>query len=247
MVAYGMLVLSVVTGLIWETRNELERESVVAFYGIDDFRFTTSTSIGDTVRVEWEVNDREWTPDLPGTGTIRYRVGVVKDDETTALSCEMTSLVEWRVADRHVLVPVVNPAMTVWRGTSRTFVWHRIDRSASPRGQSDAESGVDDGDVATPDSAIGYTIWDAVTLSSGDSTDAFQQSPSTKITTRRFVTAVMGAMDSETASNENSSPAGSWYSQSRWQSKCHSPRTICRFTDPSTTAHMTLIFVTLIL
>jgi len=61
---------------------------------MDDLRFTAPTFIGDTIRVEREVLETERTPDAPGTGTVRYQVDVVKDDETTVLSCEMTSLVE---------------------------------------------------------------------------------------------------------------------------------------------------------
>ncbi|PCR90152.1 MaoC/PaaZ C-terminal domain-containing protein [Natrinema ejinorense] len=93
-IAHGMLVLSAATGLIWQARSILERESVVAFYGMDDLRFTAPTFIGDTIRVEREVLETERTPDAPGTGTVRYQVDVIKDDETTVLSCEMTSLVE---------------------------------------------------------------------------------------------------------------------------------------------------------
>ncbi len=93
-IAHGMLVLSAATGLIWQSRSVLERESVVAFYGLDDLRFTAPTFIGDTIHVEREVLETERTPDAPGTGTVRYRVDVRKDDETTVLSCEMTSLLD---------------------------------------------------------------------------------------------------------------------------------------------------------
>ena len=93
-IAHGMLVLSAATGLIWQHRSPTERESVVAFYGIDDLRFLAPTYIGDTIRVEREIVDTERKPDAPGTGTITYRVDVVTDDERTVLSCEMTSLVE---------------------------------------------------------------------------------------------------------------------------------------------------------
>jgi acyl dehydratase len=93
-IAHGMLVLSAATGLIWQSRTDLERESIVAFYGIDDLRFTAPTFIGDTVHVEREVLETARTPDSPGTGTVRYRVDVVKGDGTTVITCEMTSLVE---------------------------------------------------------------------------------------------------------------------------------------------------------
>ena len=93
-IAHGMLILSAATGLIWQTRSEAERNAVVAFYGIDELRFTAPTFVGETIRVEREVLEKERKPESPGTGTIRYRVAVKKSDDTTVLSCEMESLVE---------------------------------------------------------------------------------------------------------------------------------------------------------
>ena len=93
-IAHGMLILSAASGLIWQTRSDLERESVVAFYGMDELRFTAPTFIGETIQVEREIIEKERTPDSSGTGTILYRVNVIKDDETTVLSCKMTSLVD---------------------------------------------------------------------------------------------------------------------------------------------------------
>lgn len=78
----------------WQTCSDLERESVVVFYESDDLRFTAPTFISDTIRVEREVLETDRTPELPGMGTIRYRVDVIKDDDTTVLSCEMASLIE---------------------------------------------------------------------------------------------------------------------------------------------------------
>ena len=93
-IAHGMLVLSVATGLLWQARTPTERESVVAFYGIDELRFLAPTYIGDTIHVEREILATERKPDAPGTGTITYQVEVVTADERTILRCEMTSLVE---------------------------------------------------------------------------------------------------------------------------------------------------------
>lgn len=93
-IAHGLLVLSAATGLVWQSRTPTEREAVVAFSGMDELRFTAPTYIGDTIRVEREVLEKERTPDAPGTGTIRYGVDVITDEETTVVTCEMTSLVE---------------------------------------------------------------------------------------------------------------------------------------------------------
>ena len=53
-VAHGMLVLSVVTGLI-----TLKPGAVQAFHGIEGLRFRRPTRIGDTVHAETEVLDLE--------------------------------------------------------------------------------------------------------------------------------------------------------------------------------------------
>lgn len=51
-VAHGMLVLSVVTGLITLTPG-----AVQAFHGIENLRFSRPTLIGDTIHAETEVTD----------------------------------------------------------------------------------------------------------------------------------------------------------------------------------------------
>lgn len=51
-IAHGMLVLSVVTGLL-----HFEPDIVVAFYGMDKVRFTNPTFIGDTIHLHSSVID----------------------------------------------------------------------------------------------------------------------------------------------------------------------------------------------
>ncbi|MDN5697787.1 MAG: MaoC family dehydratase N-terminal domain-containing protein [Rubrobacter sp.] len=51
-IAHGMLVLSVVTGLITLTPG-----AVQAFHGIENLRFSRPTFIGDTIHAETEVTD----------------------------------------------------------------------------------------------------------------------------------------------------------------------------------------------
>lgn len=51
-IAHGMLVLSVVTGLITLTPG-----AVQAFHGIENLRFSRPTRIGDTIHAETEVTD----------------------------------------------------------------------------------------------------------------------------------------------------------------------------------------------
>lgn len=93
-IAHGMLVLSVATGLIWQSRSQKVRDAVVAFYGIDRLRFRAPVFFGDRVHVESEIIEKEEQPDGPGTGTVRYDMEVKKSDGTTVISCEMLSLLE---------------------------------------------------------------------------------------------------------------------------------------------------------
>ncbi|MFC4770258.1 MaoC/PaaZ C-terminal domain-containing protein [Effusibacillus consociatus] len=52
-IAHGMLVLSISTGLM-----DFFPGKVLAFYGIDQLRFTAPTFIGDTVHVEMELLEK---------------------------------------------------------------------------------------------------------------------------------------------------------------------------------------------
>jgi acyl dehydratase len=92
-IAHGMLVFSMATGLLWQSRSEKERDAVVAFYGIDKVRFVGPTFIGDTIHVEIEVLEKEERDHPVATGVVRYDIAVVTQDDDTVLSCEMLSLV----------------------------------------------------------------------------------------------------------------------------------------------------------
>lgn len=91
-IVHGALVFSVMTGLLWQTRDERERESVVAFYGVDRLRFVEPVFIGDTVHIEYEVLDKEPRDHPVARGTVRYGVEVVNQHDETVLACEMLSL-----------------------------------------------------------------------------------------------------------------------------------------------------------
>ncbi|WP_299262141.1 MaoC/PaaZ C-terminal domain-containing protein [Halorientalis sp.] len=92
-IAHGMLVFSIATGLLWQSRSQKERDAVVAFYGIDEVRFVGPTLIGDTIHVEIEVLEKEPREHPVATGVVRYDIAVVTQDDDTVLSCEMLSLV----------------------------------------------------------------------------------------------------------------------------------------------------------
>ena len=88
-IAQGALVFSVMTGLVWQARED---DSVVAFYGVDRLRFRAPTFVGDTLRVELEVVEKEPRDHPTAEGVVRYGAEVRKEDGTVVLSAELLSL-----------------------------------------------------------------------------------------------------------------------------------------------------------
>jgi enoyl-CoA hydratase/3-hydroxyacyl-CoA dehydrogenase len=93
-IVHGALVFSVMTGLLWQSRTEDERDAVVAFYGVDHLRFRAPTHIDDTVHVELEVTDKHERDHPVATGIIVYDAVVKTQDGTVVISCELRSLVK---------------------------------------------------------------------------------------------------------------------------------------------------------
>ena len=90
-IAHGMLVLSVMTGLV-----QLQAPYAVAFYGMDDLRLLAPTFIGDTLSASWRVADMK---DRGGAnGLIGYEIIVRKSDGTECARCVMRMLVARQVA-----------------------------------------------------------------------------------------------------------------------------------------------------
>lgn len=87
-VAHGMLVLSIVTGLI-----TLKPGAVQAFHGIEGLRFRRPTRIGDTIHVETEVLDLE-SRDKGGLVTSGLTVKNQREEVVT------TARFRWLVANR---------------------------------------------------------------------------------------------------------------------------------------------------
>lgn len=89
-IAHGALVFSLMTGLLWQARDE--REDVVAFYGVDRLRFVGPVFVGDTIHVETEVVDTEPKEHPVANGVVRYATDVIDQDGEVVLSCELLSL-----------------------------------------------------------------------------------------------------------------------------------------------------------
>jgi acyl dehydratase len=92
-IAHGALVFSVMTGLLWQSRSEREREAVVAFYGVDRLRFREPTFVGETVHVELEVVEKTERDHPVGNGVVAYDAEVKNQDDEVVLSAVLRSLV----------------------------------------------------------------------------------------------------------------------------------------------------------
>jgi len=92
-IAHGAFVFSAMTGLLWQSRTPDEREDVIAFYGVDELRFTAPTYVGDTIHVEIEVVEKVEREHPRASGTVRYDAVVRNQEDETVLRCELLSLV----------------------------------------------------------------------------------------------------------------------------------------------------------
>jgi len=92
-IAHGALVFSVLTGLVWQSRSEAQREHIVAFYGVDRLRFVQPLRIGETIHADVEVVDKERRDHPTATGVVRQQAEAVNQDGETVLSCEFLILV----------------------------------------------------------------------------------------------------------------------------------------------------------
>ena len=85
-IAHGMLVLSVMTGLV-----ELDTDYVLAFYGMDSVRFRQATKIGDTIRVQTEVTEKRERDE--SSGVITFDVSVNNQGGESVASATMRMMV----------------------------------------------------------------------------------------------------------------------------------------------------------
>lgn len=91
-IVHGALLFAVMTGLLWQSRDDETRDAVVAFYGVDRLRFTAPAYLGETVHVELEVAGKEPRDHQEAAGVVRYHAEVVTAEGRTVLACELLSL-----------------------------------------------------------------------------------------------------------------------------------------------------------
>ena len=75
-IAHGMLVLSATSGLM-----PLYDMAIVAFYGMDKVRFSSPTKIGDTLRLEIEVLEKEDKGEMGGVVTFKSVAKNQRDED----------------------------------------------------------------------------------------------------------------------------------------------------------------------
>ena len=83
-IAHGFLVLSVATGLMG-----LADMAILAFYGMDRVRFMAPTKIGDTLRVEMEVEEKVDRNEKEGIVTLKTTVKNQKDGAVASLGMKL--------------------------------------------------------------------------------------------------------------------------------------------------------------
>lgn len=83
-IAHGFLVLSVATGLMG-----LADMAILAFYGMDRVRFMAPTKIGDTLRVEMEVEEKVDRNEKEGIVTLKTIVKNQKDGAVASMGMKL--------------------------------------------------------------------------------------------------------------------------------------------------------------
>ena len=83
-IAHGFLVLSVASGLMG-----LADMAILAFYGMDRVRFMAPTKIGDTLRVEMEVEEKVDRNEKEGIVTLKTTVKNQKDEAVASMEMKL--------------------------------------------------------------------------------------------------------------------------------------------------------------
>ncbi|WP_027365647.1 MaoC/PaaZ C-terminal domain-containing protein [Desulfotruncus alcoholivorax] len=86
-IAHGLLVLSVSSGL-WD----LAGGTVIAFYGMDNVRFTAPTFIGDTIHAELEVLEKR--DKGPNRGLVKIKQEIKNQNGKTVMTAMLQLLIK---------------------------------------------------------------------------------------------------------------------------------------------------------
>jgi len=92
-IAHGLLVLSMATGL--RMQSGLFNGTVIAFLGIEEWRFAAPVHIGDTIHVSVEIESRRETS-TAGRGIVRQRVAVINQRGETVQTGVFVTMIKRR-------------------------------------------------------------------------------------------------------------------------------------------------------
>ena len=93
-IAHGMCGFSIATGLL--VRLNIWEGTLVAFLGIENWRFTAPIKIGDTVHVVARIEKQETSK--PDRGVVNFNVEVINQREEVVMKGKMLTLVQARPA-----------------------------------------------------------------------------------------------------------------------------------------------------
>lgn len=89
-IAHGLLVTSIASGLL--AQSGLIEGTVIAFREINNWKFTKTTFIGDTIHVKTEIMETKSLPRLGG-GAVVLRLDVKNQNEESLMKGKWTALI----------------------------------------------------------------------------------------------------------------------------------------------------------
>jgi acyl dehydratase len=95
-IAHGLLSLSVLQGLMWQTRYTLE--TGIASLGWDSVKFVAPVRIGDTVRAEFSIREARISTSRPDAGILVEDCRLINQDGKVVLKGDHVLLVKRRQA-----------------------------------------------------------------------------------------------------------------------------------------------------
>ena len=92
-IAHGMLAFSIATGL--GVRTGVLDGTVLAFLGIEDWKFLKPVFIGDTIRLRWTVTEARLSS-KPGSGVLKRRMEILNQRNEVVQTGTTAALVKSR-------------------------------------------------------------------------------------------------------------------------------------------------------
>jgi acyl dehydratase len=92
-IAHGLLVFSIASGL--GVRTGVLDGTVIAFLGIEDWKFHRPVFLGDTIRLRWTVTEAR-ASSKPGSGVLRRRQEILNQRDEVVQSGVTVTLVKSR-------------------------------------------------------------------------------------------------------------------------------------------------------